>query len=47
MGLLKAGDPSAPKVDVSPAQQEWDQLFESIGAGGISDLLRALKGDAA
>lgn len=47
LGLLKDGDPDAPKVDVSPAQQEWDRLFDAIGEGGISDLLRGLKGDAA
>lgn len=47
LGLLKDGDPDAPKVDVSPAQQEWDSLFDAIGEGGISDLLRGLKGDAA
>ena len=47
LGLLQDGDPSAPKIDLSPAQQEWDQLFDAIGEGGISDLLRGLKGDAA
>ena len=47
LGLLKNGDPAASKVDLSPAQKEWDQLFGAIGEGGIADLLRGLKGDAA
>ena len=47
LGILADGDPKAPKIDLSPAQQEWDQLFDAIGEGGIADLLRGLKGDAA
>ena len=47
LGILADGDPKAPKIDLSPSQQEWDQLFAAIGEGGIADLLRGLKGDAA
>ena len=47
LGLLAGGDPDAPKIDLSPAQQEWDALFDSIGEGGIRDLLKDLKGSPA
>ncbi len=47
LGLLKGGDPDAPKVDLSPAQQEWDRLADEIGSGGVADLLRELKEAAA
>ena len=27
LGLLKDGDPAAPKVDLSPAQKEWAEQY--------------------
>lgn len=43
LGLLKAGDPEAPEVDLSPSQKEFNDLVDAIGAGPILELIQELK----
>ena len=43
LGLLKDGDPDATKVDLSPAQKEFNDLVDAIGSGPIRDLIQELK----
>ncbi len=42
LGLLRDGDPDAPKVDLSPADKEVAGVLQDLGDGFIADLLKEL-----
>lgn len=42
LGLLRDGDPDAPKVDLAPADKEIAGVLQDLGDGFVADLLKEL-----